>query len=223
MNITEGTPTEIDTEIARLSVEVFNLKGRVERIVHSVLDYSGLRSYVPATWGGKSHYKVTGTFQEGVEKLREYEAAYDAYRASDYDQALYPKPLSNYAGSLNVQEVFIEKVALESQISSLYKLLADLETEYFARGGWTRMFMVTSSNGHIHATTLCHTTKLTTTFGWMPEYSGLNEAELLAKLGVYAESACTVCYKGAPVIGKGKKVTVAKANKMIAGPVLNAG
>lgn len=220
MNITTATPVEIDTEIARLSKEISDRKGRVSRIVSSILDHSGLRKYVTTTRSGGTQYKVIGTFQEGVEKLRGYEVAYAAYRAADYDAALRPEPLSNYAGSVDVEQLVTEKASLDAQISDLYKLVAELESEYVARGRWSRMFPVISSPGHIHSTTLCHTTRVTTGFGWVPEYSGLSEDELLAELGIYAETACTVCYPKAPA-NKKKKLTVAKANKMISGPVLN--
>lgn len=220
MNIIKATPVEIDTEIARLSSEIDSRRSRVRRIVGNVLDNSGLRKYVTTTRSGGTQYKVIGTFQEGVKKLRDYEVAYAAYRAADYDATLRPEPLSNYAGGVDVEQLVTEKASLDAQISDLYKLVAELENEYVARGHWSRMFLVTSSNGHIHSTTLCQTTRATTTFGWMPEYSGLSEDELLAKLGVYAETACTVCYSKAPA-NKKKKLTVAKANKMIAGPVLN--
>ena len=60
--------------------------------------------------------------------------------------------------------------------------------------GWQRFFLVT--DGHIHASTQCHTLRITTSIGWLPDLSGLTEADAVAAHGPLL---CTVCFPSAPV------------------------
>lgn len=74
---------------------------------------------------------------------------------------------------------------------------ADLLKSVFAsRSGWTRAWKVVSSDGHIHSSTACTTTYVTTQFVALPQVSGMDETEIVALAG---EKACTVCYRSAPV------------------------
>lgn len=68
-----------------------------------------------------------------------------------------------------------------------------LEAQYT---GWSRFFLVTNSNGHIHSSLNCHTCFATTTYRWVTSLSGQSEAETVAELG---EILCSVCYPSAPV------------------------
>lgn len=61
--------------------------------------------------------------------------------------------------------------------------------------GWSRFFVVTSSDGHIHRDTSCSTCYVTTTFGFLPLLSGLTEADAVEE---YGEILCSVCYPSAP-------------------------
>lgn len=73
------------------------------------------------------------------------------------------------------------------------------EAEFTARGGWTRAFLATSANGHVHSSMNCSTCnregKLTR-FAWMTDYSGKDETTIVGDAG---ERACTTCYNSAPV------------------------
>lgn len=82
----------------------------------------------------------------------------------------------------------------EAVIAELRAELAPLTAEYARRGGWTRAFAV--PGGHVHRSTSCHTCFVSTSFGWLPQVSGLDEAEIVELAG---ERACTVCYPTAPV------------------------
>jgi hypothetical protein len=86
--------------------------------------------------------------------------------------------------------------AANAEIAQIREAAAPLEAEYVARGRWTRAYLVDNSNGHVHNTTGCGTCFPTTTFAWMTEYSGKDEAEIVEAAG---ERACTVCYPSAPV------------------------
>lgn len=90
-----------------------------------------------------------------------------------------------------------ELVALDEEISDLSDQIAPLELEYRARGGWTRAFIVQNSNGHIHSSMSCNTCFPTTSYGWLTQVSGLDEAEIVDQA---ADMACTVCYPTAPAL-----------------------
>lgn len=92
---------------------------------------------------------------------------------------------------------------VEDQIRDTWReidLLRDkalpLNLEFRRRGGWTRAFEVISSDGHIHSSMRCTTTYPRTQWAWLPEVSGMDEAQIIE---LAAESACTVCYPTAPV------------------------
>lgn len=68
-----------------------------------------------------------------------------------------------------------------------------LEDQY---DGWSRFFLVTSSDGHIHSSMRCSTCTPSTTFGWLPDMSGRTEADVVAEHGALL---CSVCFPSAPV------------------------
>ena len=76
---------------------------------------------------------------------------------------------------------------------------ADIERHEQAfrdRGGWNRAFLVTNDGGHVHSSMHCSTTRPTTQFAWMTDYSAKSEGEIVEAAGY---RACTVCYPSAPV------------------------
>ncbi len=103
--------------------------------------------------------------------------------------------------------------ALNNRIMSLHEVLEQIAeeedpylAEYQHRGGWNRVFLATSSNGHAHNGTecsTCHHGEYRTGFSWLIQYSGKTEAEIIADAG---ERACTTCYPSAPVNAKGTKM-----------------
>lgn len=60
--------------------------------------------------------------------------------------------------------------------------------------GWTRFFYVQ----HIHSSLYCSSFRPTTRVGWLPDVSGLTEAEAVAQ---YGHTLCTKCFSSAPVEG----------------------
>jgi hypothetical protein len=74
--------------------------------------------------------------------------------------------------------------------------IAEADKVFRQRGGWTRFFLVTSSDGHIHNSTSCSTCRPSTTYSWLPELSGLTEADAVTARGMIL---CSVCFPSAPV------------------------
>jgi hypothetical protein len=65
----------------------------------------------------------------------------------------------------------------------------------YARRQWSRFFLVTNGNGHVHSSTACTTCFPTTSYQWLTGLSGATEAEMVVEWG---ERACTVCFPSAP-------------------------
>ena len=70
-----------------------------------------------------------------------------------------------------------------------------LEQE-FDEKRWSRFFLVTNTNGHIHRTMACSTTFPTTRWAWLPDLSGLTEEDAVKAQG---PRLCSVCFPSAPV------------------------
>jgi hypothetical protein len=93
---------------------------------------------------------------------------------------------------------------LDAAIARKEAQILDLQPEAKARmdaawgydadnyGGWNRFFLVQ----HIHSSMHCSSFRPTTRVGWLPDVSGLTEAEAVAAHG---ETLCTKCYPDAPV------------------------
>ena len=61
---------------------------------------------------------------------------------------------------------------------------------------WSRFFLVTNSNGHIHSSMHCSTCQHDTQFAWLPELAALTETDAVAE---YGEILCSICFPSAPV------------------------
>ena len=87
---------------------------------------------------------------------------------------------------------------VNEELAAIKNEIATIDAEFTARGGWSRFFLVTSSNGHIHSSMHCHTCnkgKNMTTFALLPSLSGANVEAAVAKVGA---GLCSVCFPDAP-------------------------
>lgn len=118
-----------------------------------------------------------------------------------------------YTGYQSSLDHAIAKVAeLQVALDAIEAEAAPYEAEYASRP-WTRAFLCTASNGHVHKDRNCSTTRVRTQYAWMIDYSGKNEAEIVADAGCIA---CTVCFPSAPVDA------LAQPTKMFASPEAKA-
>jgi hypothetical protein len=83
--------------------------------------------------------------------------------------------------------------ASQAALEAIRAEAAPLEAIYKAKP-WTRSYLV--GGGHLHRSTYCSSLRWNTRLGWLTEYSGNSEAEIVALAG---ESCCTICYPSAPV------------------------
>lgn len=90
-----------------------------------------------------------------------------------------------------VARIDLAKATLRAVRSEAEPLEAD-----YATHRWSRFFLVTNTNGHIHESMHCRTTFPTTRWSWLPALSGLTEADAVAAHG---PRLCSVCFPTAPV------------------------
>lgn len=86
----------------------------------------------------------------------------------------------------------------EAALKEIYELqtaIRELDAIY-EQHHWSRFFLVAASNGHIHRSMNCHSCYPTTMYVWLPELSGLTDADAVAAEG---EILCTFCFPDAPV------------------------
>jgi hypothetical protein len=77
---------------------------------------------------------------------------------------------------------------LTNEANALAKVAIGVDAEY---EGWNRFFLVQ----HIHSSQHCSSFRPTTRIGWLPNLSGLTEAEAVAEHGAIL---CTICFPSAP-------------------------
>lgn len=112
-------------------------------------------------------------------------------------QANFPEGHPNHTTYVRSIERLRAQVKEQEEVASMAKHEAiPYNEEFQRRGGWSRAFLVSNGNGHVHKDMNCSTCHPTTRYAWMTDYSGKNEDEIVDAAG---ERACTVCYPSAPV------------------------
>lgn len=129
---------------------------------------------------------VTRQRREVRETLAEIVALADAKSA---DPETFPWVKSDIDGSLE------KLAAIQAEIVALHAEASPLE-DLYTENQWSRFFLVQNTGGHIHSSMNCSTCHITTQFGWLPNLSGLTEADAVAAHGPLL---CSVCYPTAPV------------------------
>jgi hypothetical protein len=87
------------------------------------------------------------------------------------------------------------RIETEKALAEVRAEAEPLEALYDAKP-WSRFFLVTNRNGHIHSSMRCSTCRWDTRFSWLPELSGLTEKDAV---DAYGTRLCSVCFPTAPV------------------------
>ena len=91
---------------------------------------------------------------------------------------------------------FSKEGAIEAAAIAVHEAQVEYDRLAAQYTGWSRFFLVTNTGGHIHSGTNCSTCRWDTSFAWLPELSGLTEADAVEE---YGEILCSICYPSAPV------------------------
>lgn len=124
----------------------------------------------------------------------------------------YQKALNRGAGvqTRSFGEALAEAEELRDRLEAE---IVPLEAQYT---GWSRFFLVTNTNGHIHSSRGCSTCYATTQYAWLPALSGKTEKDAVEEIG---EILCSVCFPSAPVawtIGVSKATLAERAERAAA-------
>ena len=99
--------------------------------------------------------------------------------------------------------------SLRNQLAKSHADAAPLE-EIYRKEQWSRFFLVTNTNGHVHKAMRCSSFRMTTNIVWLPELSGKSANEMVSEFG---EKACTICFPEAPTMKEWEEAK-AKAKKL---------
>jgi hypothetical protein len=188
-NIQDMTPVEIDTELSNLWNQEAAAEDKVRRLtaeLHQAVGDNPRR--VRGARGLIFDLSPEETLKLAVIKARAPRTEQEMWAAESID-----KILTGWAMTTRLLE----------DLTARIKPYVD---EYVRRGGWNRVFLATSHDGHAHNgqnCSTCHHGEYSTGFAWLIRYSGKDEDEIVADAG---ERACTTCYPTAPVNAKGTKM-----------------
>jgi hypothetical protein len=180
--LTEMTPVEIDTELSKLWDKEAQAESSRLALVASLHKAVGDE---PRRVRG-ARRPVFSLSWERVLELAIIKARAPYTEAESYTAREVDRLLTSWAMAFRK----LEDLAAE------IKAYTD---EYQRQGGWNRVFLAQSRDGHAHngtECTQCHKGEERTRFAWLVQYSGETEEEIVADAGW---RACTTCYPSAPV------------------------
>lgn len=179
METMERHEAVIDTQLAEIWGKSREVAAKLDRNKLSLARAVGIRP----------HY-VTRNRQEIRQTLTEIIALAE-------EKAKDERPLGGYSDiDFSPARYFLaEREKLLATARELADEAKPLNDQY-ERERWSRFFLVTNSNGHIHESMHCSTCYPRTMFAWLPELSGLTEADAV---GAHGPHLCSVCFPTAPV------------------------
>lgn len=132
-------------------------------------------------------------YYEAIDKANEFDrAAREAKKA--FQRGL--RYNDNYAETVDGGYYIRRQADAEAKVAAIYAAAEPLRTAANtaeeAYGGWSRFFLVE----HIHRSQHCSSFRPTTRIAWLPDVSGLTEAEAVAAHGAIL---CTICFPSAPI------------------------
>lgn len=191
---TLNTPREVDEHLATLYGEHAKLARKRESVEASIYHQAGSRKQYYGS--GRSRYTA-------------WDMDFDAALAKVWELAAD----ESYIGR-DASEVLAKQDEVNAALEAKNDEIAEAEQLYT---GWSRFFLVTSSNGHIHSSTHCKTCRVTTTYGWMPHLSGKGMSEAIEFFGPAAECLCSVCFPDAPVARLDGNLTQKQTDALLRG------
>lgn len=186
----QSTPVEVDTKLAELHEAGHKLDTQRASQLRTIKDMAGARYYY------RGRQRVTDmTEGQAIEKLSADPSKRDLRYGRTHAEAL------------------AQLDAIDTEIAASDEAIRIQQAKYT---GWSRFFVVTSSNGHIHSSTHCGTCRPTTTYGWLPELSGKDMTSAIEHFGPAAECLCSVCFTDAPV-ARDQNLTQAQTDALLRG------
>jgi hypothetical protein len=181
VNITTAAPAEIDFRIQELDIEGARLRSRIDTAKNSLrLAIGQKRETIPSRIQPGSGGWPT-SFEVALQTARALPAG--TPNADGY--------LRTFPGQGTVGVLLGTYDDLITESAKLGEAQARLQAEYIRRGGWSRVYLVTNSNGHVHNTTGCRNCYVTTSYFWVTELSGASDEQVVAQAGA---RTCLSCF-----------------------------
>lgn len=133
------------------------------------------------------YYELSKKFAEAEARKDSADKSAEAYRS--YGDSAWNLAQADKAEARSAAAA-IQMAELADQAHAAKGAAFDFDQANY--GGWQRFFLVE----HIHRSMHCSSFRATTRIGWLPELSGLVEAEAVAAKGAIL---CTICFPTAPV------------------------
>lgn len=165
----------IDTELAELSKQSAKLARGITWKLNALHSLTGDRQALAGRW--KRLDGETLVIAEAMLKAK-----------PDFDRKY------GYGTEGGIFRALSEMTALKGEHAIVLSRISELDA-IFRAAPWSRFFLVLNAGGHIHSSMRCATCRPTTAFGWLPELSGLAEADAVEAQGPYL---CSVCFPSAP-------------------------
>jgi len=177
MSTTITRPVEVDTELARIynaenriAATIANLEGRIRQAAGDTNHRRNSYSY------NRMETLVTVSITDAL-ALGPVDGT-PAYEVSNFERA-----------TAELYTAYGEREALAAEAAPFHA--------EFRAAPWSRFFIV--PDGHIHSSMGCYSCnngQSPTQFGWLPQLSGLTEADAVEAHGA---TLCTLCFPEAPV------------------------
>lgn len=178
MNFASQSPSEIDA----VAFTAMQAKAAAERVI----EING--RYLQGSFSEEIRQNFHSTYVDSAETCIE--------RARNFLAGGESKPVKSYTRTEEVAREIAKIDEAEAAVFDQQEILDAVQAEFTARGGWTRAFLVTNVNGHVHSSMQCSTCRYTTQYHWVTSLSGHDEGEIVDAAG---SDACTVCYPSAPL------------------------
>lgn len=198
MSLANLSPVEVDT----IYVERLRILDAAQRLASSAAKRV-------LQEGGK-YVRVSDGHRCGEAYVRKDSplVAYRSYRAAEV--AAYVLDVSTCIREGLVQAAVVEAYrAAQDALVEAADAVQEVDAVY-AANPWSRYWLVTSSDGHVHRSCHCHTCnkgKQATGFALVPSLSGRASADAVADLG---PALCTACFPEAPVESREQEVVPAR-------------
>lgn len=217
MNYSQATPRQIDTILAKAYFDRSQAREVLRRTTGRACDNLGYRieegsRFVTSEMKFGKSYQTVWVDLEAVESVTfdEYKhiTMIDGVKVNEHgwDGRQATAEIVRKYHTRNFTEV--AKIIADSkpEVAEALKTLVDIEavieaceSEFKARGGWSRFYLVTSSQGHIHSSTNCSSCnkgQYATTFALVCD---LSDAQVSEAVDIFGAALCSVCFPEAPV------------------------
>lgn len=175
---------EVDTRLEEAYRQAFICGLNIQHAEDNIRHYAGQKH----DWRTK---EWSGTFEEAL-NCTEFKNEYSAHKHAE--------AVADRAGHIVVRDKHRATIS-------------ECNADWRAHGCWSRFYLVTNANGHIHSSVNCSTCYDSTQYAWLTHLSALTEEEAVKAEG---EVLCTICFPSAPVAwtnGMSRRDKEAKAKR----------